>query len=63
MKLYRKIDFIFAGEYVCSTNQSKTCREAKKRYLETLENRGPSRLGLVESRILKNQKLLKARFA
>lgn len=65
MKLYKKINLYFAGDYVCSTMQSKTCRDAKKRYLQTLENRSHSfaGLGLVESTILKYPKLLKAGFA
>lgn len=33
---YRKINFYSkkTGRYICSTNQSKTCKEALKKYLE-----------------------------
>jgi len=39
MKLYKKIHIHLKGGqykwfYACSTNQSKTCKEAKQRFLE-----------------------------
>lgn len=62
MKLYPKIDLYFAGDYLCSTNQSKTCKQAIKTYLERCEYY-KDKLNLVDSRILKNPALLKARFS
>lgn len=61
MKLYKKIDLYFSGKYVCSTNQSRTCREAVRKYLDSIETRSHSLsgIGIVESRILKNPTLLK----
>jgi hypothetical protein len=29
----RKIDIYYNGQYVCSTTQSKTCKEAKERFI------------------------------
>lgn len=60
----KKIDLFYNGEYYCSTNQSKTCKEARQNLLDTLENRAHSfaGIGLVEEQILKNPHLLKARF-
>lgn len=34
MKQYRKIDIYVNGKYDCSTTWSKTCKEARARYLE-----------------------------
>ncbi len=64
MKLYKKIDMFFNGDYICSTNQSKTCKQAIQNYLESIETRSHSLggVGLVEGRILKNKQFLKARF-
>ncbi len=61
MKLYRKIDFYFLGEYYASTEQSKTCRDAKKRVLERLNERGEHQLGALENYIRKHPEHLKAR--
>lgn len=61
MQLFKKIDLYFAGDYICSTKQAKTCREAKQKYLEKLSYY-KNYLGLVESQVLKNPKLLKAYF-
>lgn len=59
MKLHPKIDLYFAGDYLCSTKQSKTCKEAIQRYLD----RAKLTPNLVlQSRILKNPSKLKARF-
>lgn len=33
----RKIDIYHNEEYVCSTTQSRTCREAKERFLKNPE--------------------------
>lgn len=62
MKIYRKIDLFHNGDYICSTNQSKTCREAKARYLERA-NDHESRTTIVQKHIAKYPKGLKARFA
>jgi len=59
MKLYKKIDLFYQGDYVCSTMQSKTCREAKERYLDACK-RFPNLV--VHKVILKNPKDLRARF-
>lgn len=61
MKTYAKIDLFYARDYLCSTNQSKTCREAVEKYLERAQYYKPY-AGLLDSQILKNPKLLKARF-
>lgn len=65
MKLYRKIDLFFDGDYLCSTNQSKTLREAKAKHISTLETRKHSLggIGLLDGYVFKNSKLLTARFA
>jgi hypothetical protein len=62
--MQKKIDLYFAGDYLCSTNQSKTCRQAKQRYLELANKRSHSLGGntLVEKRVLKNPQHLIARF-
>lgn len=62
MKTYKKIDLYFAGDYVYSTNQSKTCKEAVQRCLERLEY-NKHYLGLLEHRILKVPSQLKAQYA
>jgi hypothetical protein len=33
-----KIDLFLNGSYLCSTDQSKTCKEAKKRYADRFYN-------------------------
>ena len=62
MKLYQKIDLFFAGQYLCTTQQYKTCKGFRKSYLESLELRSRSLggIGLVDAQILKHPKLLKA---
>lgn len=64
MKKYKKIDLYFAGDYLCSTNQSKTCKEAVRNYLRRIEINKSSLggIGLLDSRIDKNPHLLKAYF-
>jgi hypothetical protein len=64
MKLFKKIDLFYLGDYVCSTKQSRTCKEAVRRYLETIETRSHQlgSIGLVEIQILKNPEHLKAGF-
>lgn len=64
MKLYKKIDIYFNGDYVCSTNQSKTCKDALKRYIEIATSSKHSFAGatLTQDRVLKNPKGLKAYF-
>lgn len=61
MKTYKKIDLFFNGDYLCTTAQSKTCREAIAKYLDRV-NRSDFYNTLVDSRIKKHPKLLKARF-
>ena len=64
MKTYKKIDLYFQGDYVCSTNQSKTCKDAVKRYLEIAENSKHSFCGTtrLQDMILKRPQDLKAYF-
>lgn len=64
MKTYKKIDLYFAGDHLCSTNQSKTCKEAVRKYLERIETNKHSLggIGLLDSRIEKSPHLLKAYF-
>jgi hypothetical protein len=33
-----KIDIFLNGKYVCSTDQSKTCKQAKEKYLKHYPN-------------------------
>ncbi len=65
MKTYKKIDLYFAGDYVTSTNQSKTCKEAVQKYIEQCERWAHTLGGLsmINTRILANKHLLKAKFA
>lgn len=65
VKIYKKIDFFYCGDYLWSTNQSKTCREAKTKLLSNLENKSHSigGLTLVETRVLNNPSHLKAKFS
>lgn len=63
MKLFKKIDFYYLGDYVYSTQQSRTIKEAKSKLIQRLEMLGQSRLGLLESQMLKNSHLIKAFFA
>ena len=64
MKLYKKIDIYFDGNYYTSTNQSKTCKQALASLVERLETKKHSMGGLspLDSYILKNKHLLKASF-
>lgn len=57
----RKIDLFFEGDYLCSTNQSRTCKEAVKKFLDRIENR-KEHLGNLETYIRKHPKGLKAFF-
>ena len=64
MKTYKKIDIYYAGDYVCSTNQSKTCKEAVKKFIERLQD-NKHRLGglsLTEKVMLNDTKNIKANF-
>ena len=65
MKTYKKIDLFFNGDYLCSTNQSKTCKEAKTKYITNLEHRGytTGRITFLEEYNLKHKTLIKARFS
>ena len=69
MKLYKKIHLIYDGEYVCSTNQSKTCKEAVMKYLITkIKDRDFHKNNIkdypnsIYAKIYKNPTLLKACF-
>jgi hypothetical protein len=62
MKLFKKIDLYFAGDYLCSTNQSKTCREAKRRYIESITYLKDYN-SLTNTQAMKNPELVKARFS
>lgn len=59
IKIYKKIDLYYNGDYLCSTNQSKSCKEAVKNYIERITYYAHYN-NLVDSQILKNPKLLKA---
>ena len=58
MKLYKKIDLFWAGHYLCSTNQAKTCKQAKENYLNKCND-----VSLLERRIKKLPQYLKARIS
>lgn len=58
----KKIDLFYSGDYLCSTNQAKTCKAAIQNYLQRIEY-GKFYNGLVDRQILNNPKQLKARFA
>lgn len=64
MKTYKKIDLYFNGDYLFSTNQAKTCKQAIARVIEIAENSKHSFCGTtrIQDAILKNPKLLKAYF-
>ena len=64
MKLYRKINFFYNGNYLFSTKQSKTCREAKKKYLYLIKLKEAKfeKIGILNIAILRDPKKLKARF-
>lgn len=59
---HNKIDLYYAGDYLCSTMQSRTCKAAVTAYLERIETRNFYN-GLVDRQIAKNPTLLKARKA
>lgn len=62
MKLYRKIDLYYLGNYLCSTNQSRTCKEAIQRYMDSPLMQ-PRFRGLIQKQIAKNPKSLKAKYS
>lgn len=31
--MYKKIDIYYSGRYICSTNQAKSCKEAKYNFI------------------------------
>lgn len=62
MKLFKKIDLFFAGDYLCSTNQARTCKEAREKYVSSLINRMPN-VSNTEFYIVRNPKQIKARFS
>jgi hypothetical protein len=57
-----KIDLYFNGDYLCSTNQSKTCKAAVAAYLERIKDEKRQYYPAIDKRIAKYPKLLKARF-
>ena len=57
--MYKKIDLYLNNNYLCSTNQAKTCKEAKLKYIERYENDCKS--NKLEIRDI--NKLIKAYFA
>ena len=61
----KKIDLFFNGDYVCSTMQSKTCRDARLAYLDnaTIAKSKLGGISLVQKVILNRPELLKARYA
>ena len=65
MKLYKKIDLYFNGDYIYSTNQSKTCKDAVLSYIEQakLGKHSSSGATFLQEYILKNVKYLKAKYA
>jgi hypothetical protein len=34
--MFKKIDLFYKGNYLCSTNASRTCREAKEKYVKNI---------------------------
>jgi hypothetical protein len=62
MKTYKKIDLFFNGDYLCSTNQAKTCKAAKIAWLERAAFWIETVPTLVERRVLKYPQYLTARF-
>lgn len=60
--MFKKINLYFMGDYLFSTNMSKTCKEARNKYLNMIENRSDSQLSLVDKQIKKYPKSLKASF-
>jgi hypothetical protein len=62
VKQQPKIDLYYANDYLCSTNQSKTCKAAVRAYLDRIELRNFYN-GIVDRQILKNPSLLKARYS
>ena len=61
MKLFKKIDLFYNGNYWYSTNQSRTCKEAREKCLNSA-NYYKTYQGIIGQRVIKNPKLLKARF-
>ena len=59
MKLFKKIDLYYQGDYITSTMQSKTCKEAKARFLHAAI-KSPS---LLERHIALYPQGLKAHFS
>lgn len=62
MKRNKKIDLFFNGDYLTSTRQAKTCREAVKNYLDRINFYNEIYLTLTDKVIKKNPKGLKAFF-
>lgn len=60
--MFKKIDLYFNGDYLFSTNMAKTCKEAKNKYINMIENRSDCNLSLVDRQIKKNPKGLTAYF-
>lgn len=63
--MFKKIDLYYNVDYIGSTNQSKTCKEAKAKMLDRIESNKHSLAGtvsIVHGMILKRPDLLKAYF-
>lgn len=58
---YPKIDIYFADDYVCSTNQSKTCKAAVAAYLERIKDEKRQYWPTIDKVILRYPQFLKAR--
>lgn len=60
-----KIDLFFSGDYLCSTMQSKTLKQAKARYIKMLELKLHQLGGLsfLEEYIYKHSGAIKASFS
>lgn len=56
-----KIDFYFQGDYLFSTQWSRTCKEARRKYKESLEYKGEYYRTRTENYILNNWQYIKTR--
>lgn len=65
MRTYRKIDIYFMGDYLASTEQAETCKEACAKYLEALARKNSTLGGLtfLERCVLRWPRALRGRFS
>jgi hypothetical protein len=61
MRIYPKIDLYLLDEYVCSTNQSKTCKEARERFIKMARDKRPDLRTLIDEITIKYPHTVKAR--